>query len=69
MSIWGLLWVVWGVMFFAVEIPALRDSARLSTLTQFVQRFRAWRIGSLDVGRYLFACGWLWLSGHFFGWW
>lgn len=69
-AIW---WYLWLGAFAALETWAtLRKRAgdpKARTLTDVVQTWRDIRFGSLDVGRYLLACGLLWLVGHFFGWW
>jgi hypothetical protein len=67
------MWYVWLGLFAALEAWAVirkrRGDAKARTLTDVVATWRDVRFGSLDVGRYLLACGLLWLVGHFFGVW
>jgi hypothetical protein len=67
------LWYLWLLAFGAFEAWAIirkrRGDPNARTLTDVVQSWRDVRFGSLDVGRFLLACGLLWLVGHFFGAW
>jgi len=69
----GWLWTGWVVYFALVEARAIvrkrRGDPDARTLTDFVQMWRDFRAGSFDIGRFTLACGFVWLIGHFFGWW
>ncbi len=66
-------WYGWILVFVALESWALirkrRGDKSARTLSDVIGTWRDVRYGSLDVGRFLLACGFLWLVGHFFGFW
>lgn len=70
---WTLLWIGWGALFFAIEIPAVLNERRNDTLSEHVWRFLGvkreltWRVRLRRIG---FIAFWGWLSMHFFrrGW-
>jgi hypothetical protein len=61
----GWLWIGWVVWFAIVETQAIIRKRR----TDFIQAWRDVTWGTLDIGRFTLACGFVWLIGHFFGWW
>jgi hypothetical protein len=48
---YGLLWVLWIIAFFAIEIPAWRDNHEGGTLSEYI-----WAIFSVRTK----GPGWLW---------
>lgn len=73
MDNWLLLWIAWMAAFGVIEYAAVMKKRagdpKARTLTDLLQRLIRWRVGSLDVGRFGLAAGFLWLIGHLFGWW
>ena len=61
MSVWTILWGLWGVMFAAVEGAALVNDNRNDTLSE---HFRKWFRTDTNHGR----TAWVIVSGIFFGW-
>jgi hypothetical protein len=74
-SVWTVLWLVWGAIFLAIELPAMWSRIRGGTLSEHVWTF-------LEVGvpkekqsprakwkRILFIGFWGWLTLHFFAMW
>lgn len=70
---WTLAWYLWLALFAALELWAVirkrHGDTKARTLTDVVTTWRDIRWGSLDIGRFLLACGLLWLVGHFFEVW
>lgn len=62
-----ILWLIWGAIFFAIEIPALIRKRRGDTLTDHQIWLRKWRVKGVPVGLTLFIMFWSWLTLHFFG--
>ena len=63
-GVWPWLWAAWFLLFFAIEIPALRNDQGGDTLTEQVQFLGGW-------SPWLFVAGFLiflgWLTSHFIG--
>lgn len=72
MSIWTILWALWGLAFFCIEIPAWRNKEDGDTLSEHVW----WWIGLnaqktriIRWRRIAFLAGFAWLGVHLFtGW-
>lgn len=67
-SIYGVLWLVWILSFFAIELSALWTGHNAYTLSAFT-----WRLeklgGTWTFVRYFVAAFCLWLSAHLIlGW-
>lgn len=71
-DIWLTLWSLWGVVFFAIEIPAVLNKVPGDTLSEHVWRFLATFkpgtpvTGWVRIRRILFMAFWAWLTAHFF---
>lgn len=61
MSVWTILWILWGVMFAAIEGVAIRNDARGDTLSEHL---RLWFSTHDKRGRSV----WLVVSGVFLAW-
>ena len=61
MSVWTALWVLWGLMFAAVEGVAIFNDQRHDTLSE---HFRKWFSTKTKPGR----TSWIVVSGVFFAW-
>lgn len=67
MSVWLLLWIFWGAVFFAIEIPAIRSRRPTNeTLSDHVWSFLRWSIKGIPLGVIVFGTGWALLTSHFF---
>jgi hypothetical protein len=64
--VYTAFWLAWGVMFLAIEIPAIRRKRRGGTLTDHVMWLKRWRVKGIPVGYTVFTAFWLWLTAHFF---
>lgn len=72
MSIWTIAWLLWGAIFFAIEIPAVRNKQPGDTLSEHVWKFLGrgenqtrW----IQSRRIVFLAFWAWLSFHFISGW
>lgn len=69
MTRWRWAWVAWGVVFFAIEIPASLNRVNGDTLSEQVWAFLGFR-NPLGTGVWLRRClmggFWVWLTAHFF---
>lgn len=61
MTIWGVLWVVWGLLFVGIEGVAVVNDKRDDTLSEHL---RLWFRTDTKRGR----TAWLVVSGAFFAW-
>lgn len=57
--IWTVLWIAWGLGFFAIEIPALRNDVKGDTLSEHLRRW-------FRVDTHLGRTAWLVTSALFF---
>lgn len=67
MSYFTIAWLLWGVYFLAVEIPALLNDRKGDTLSEHIwnwfairRKGRAYRLRRFVLGAFM-----LWLSIHF----
>lgn len=61
MTVWTVLWIVWILGFFAIEVPAILNDKREDTLSE---HFRRWFSTKSHRGRSV----WIIVSGVFFAW-
>lgn len=61
MSIWTILWLLWGALFAVIEGVAVVNDKREDTLSE---HFRRWFNTDTKKGRSI----WLLVSGIFFAW-
>ena len=65
------LWILWGVWFLAVEVPAIVRKERGDTLSEHVWSWFCLRSSKKGMSgwcylrRFLFYAFWVWLSVHF----